>query len=399
MCIVCASCNSHGASNNIKFETLEGTIKKPVTVEEAPYDSISIEYKIEWPIEGNKNMISYLQAWIIDRISAGSGIKNAKLGIIDILDSISTRLARDWNNESLFEQNIFVTVEENSPFQSYLTITVANESFVWMAPRPIQNSESITLKLADGEIFQADKAIRNEEAMRALIGAHIEKKYKSEFPDWQWSDQITLYNRYNIPLPSKGVQLTKDGMLVVYEPGEISYAMAGGYSCVIPFDEVIPVLSEDAQAFLSDLKKTEDNKVENNTDISDKEAIEIIKKANIHEDGSLSRELKEACAKDHFGNDPFLKYGDYPDCVLVEKPDIKIFKMLPESNKKRITVVFDFIDSDSPHMGWISKQDQDNKICAMDFILENGKWVVDNFYEEWNATPESFDKNNASSFK
>lgn len=135
------------------------------------------------------------------------------------------------------------------------------------------------------------------------------------------------------------------------------------------------------------------------TDISEAKAVELIKKANLHEEGSLSKEFKAACEKDHFGKDPFLKYGDYPDCVLVTNPDIKIFKILPENENQRVTVVFDFIDKDSPNMGWISNQEYDKKICAMDFIFESGEWVVDDFFEEWNATVDTFDKNNATSAK
>ena len=133
--------------------------------------------------------------------------------------------------------------------------------------------------------------------------------------------------------------------------------------------------------------------------LEEPELIALIKKANLHKDGSLSKDLKGSCDKSYIGKDPFLKYGDYPDCVLVNNPDIKILKTIQDSEENITTVVFDFIDKDDPQMGWISKQDYNKKICAMDFIIEDGNWVVDNFYEAWDATIDSFDKHNASSVK
>ena len=133
---------------------------------------------------------------------------------------------------------------------------------------------------------------------------------------------------------------------------------------------------------------------------SEAEVVSLIKKANLHEVGYLSKDLKSSCDQSSFGKDPFLKYGDYPDCVPVENPEIKILKILPqESETGSVTVIFDFIDKDAPQMGWISMQDYNKKICAMDFIFENGKWIVDNFYEAWNATIDTFEKKNAQSAK
>ncbi len=106
MCIVCASCNSRESSNDIKFETLEGTIQKPVTFEESPYDSISIEYKIAWPVGGNAEVEAYSGAWVKNDMTHGSGIRNAKKTLEQLRDAIADKMAKDEN--STFKNRITV---------------------------------------------------------------------------------------------------------------------------------------------------------------------------------------------------------------------------------------------------------------------------------------------------
>lgn len=397
--IIVVSCNSGKSSETITFKMLEGTIEKPVSMTDAPYDSISLNYKIAWPIEGDKEAVSYLQSWIINGITKGSSARNAKMTIEEILESIADEMTEDENY--VFSKNISVSAEENVPFDSYLTLNLGMDGFIWMSPHPEFYSDALTVRMTDGAVFQPDKAIRDEEKMRLLIGENLEKRYKKEISDWQWSNEITSCNRYDIPLPHTPISITKDGVLVQYEVGEISFSAAGDFSCIIPFDEVKYVLTDAAKSFLSisdaGESDNEDKTSVKTADIQESEIIDLIKKANLHEAGSLSKSFLSACEKD--GKNPFLKYGDYPDCVFVEEPDIKILKIMPDSKDGRKTVVFDFIDKTAPHMGWISKQDYNQKICAMDLVNEDGKWVVDDFFEAWDATLESFNKEDANSAK
>ena len=359
MTVIVVSCNSGKSSETITFKTLEGTIAKPAAMEDAPYDSIRLDYKIAWPIEGDKEAVAYIRSWIINGITKGSSVKNAKMNIEEILESIANEMSED--ESYLWSKTIEVSADENVPFDSYLTVNLTNEGCVWMGRYADINNDALSIRMTDGMVFDPDNAIRDEENMRLLIGENIEKKYKKENSDWQWSNEIIFCSRYNVPMPKKPISMTKDGVLVEYELGEISSPPAGIFSCVIPFDEVKYVLTEAAKEFLSVSEVAEsdsEDKISAKTaDLQESEIIDLIKKANLHETGTLSKEFMSACEKDvAFGNDPFLKYGDYPDCVVVEEPDIKIFKIMSDSKDGRKTVVFDFIDKTAPHMGWISKQ-------------------------------------------
>lgn len=398
--VLFCSCKGNSSSNIVKFETLTGKIEQPVLLEESPYDSICVEYNIAWPV-GDSESASFIKAWIIEQITGIRKVNNAKLELNDILNSIAYGLA---SSDGAHYCTIEVKAEENTPFDSYLTVNLSDETFYWMARYTDINDASLSIRLKDGLVFQSDKAVKDTEKMRLLIGQNLQRQYKNKNPDWDWNDNIMSYTPYNIPMPNKPIRLTKEGIWVGYNMGEISSSAAGTFSCVVPYDEVMYVLSNDAKGFLT---APEDNKNDVKKDaskgkpkLSESHAIELIKKANIHEEGSLSSDFKVACNKDKtFGKDPFLKYGDYPDCVLVTNPDIKIFKIIPDSGDGTVTVVFDFIDKDAPHMGWISKQDYYQKICAMDFIFENGQWVVDDYHECWNETLDTFDKSSASSAK
>ena len=393
------SCNSERSSDTITFKILEGTIEKPVSIVDAPYDSISLNYKIAWPIEGDKEAISYIQSWIINGITKGSSVRNAKMSLEEILESIADEMTSD--ESYLWSKTIEVSADENVPFDSYVTLNLANEGRVWMGRYADINNDALSIRLTDGMVFDPEIAIKDEENMRLLIGENLEKECKKENSDWQWSNEIIFCNRYNVPMPKAPISLTKDGVRVVYEMGEISSSSAGGFVCIIPYDEVKYVLTDAAKSFLSisdaGESDNEDKTSVKTADIQESEIIDLIKKANLHESGSLSKSFLSACEKD--GKNPFLKYGDYPDCVFVEEPDIKILKIMPDSKDGRKTVVFDFIDKTAPHMGWISKQDYNQKICAMDLVNEDGKWVVDDFFEAWDATLESFNKEDANSAK
>ncbi len=380
MCIVCASCNSGESSNNIKFETLEGTIQKPVTFHESPYDSISIEYKIAWPVDGNKNMVSYLQSWIIDRISAGSGIKNAKLGVIDILDSIANEMSRD-DESMMFDKKIEVSIEENTPFDSYLTLNVMNEGYIWLARYQDLNNASLTIRLTDGEIFQADKAIRSEESMRNLIVKHIEKNYKKEDPNWQWSNEIIFYNKYNLPLPKNNITLTKDGVFVAYDMGEITASPAGMIFCTIPYDEAIPVLSKNAQDFLNygnhsnnintDTNNSSD-KNKTSSELSNQDIIKLIKQANIKGNTALSEDLKKVTDKDT-GKSTIINYSEF---AYVPDITIEVSNIDMSDSGDYATVAFYFAPL---YEGEYDKSNlsDDEYLRLAKFVFENGTWKVD----------------------
>lgn len=401
--LMSVACNNGTSSESIKFEMLEGEINKPVSFPESPYDSITLTYNIAWPISGDEQIVSYLQHWIIEGVASGSGIKNAKMDVRATLEAVADKMAATEAGELPWKKSIEVTAEENTPFNSYLTLNLQNEGYAYMAHYPDLHNATLTIRMTDGEIFQPEMAIENTDKMRALIGENLIKHYKNEDPNWEWSERIMGYNRFNVPMPRSNPQLTKEGMAIKYEMGEISSSSEGTFYCVIPYDEVRYVLSKYGQDFLSvqDEAKS-DSPIKASTKASKLEEADIItllKKANLHESEALSSEFKSLCNRFMSANETFMKYGDFPDVVMVPKPDVKLFKIIPGSDENKLTVIFDFIDTEYPHMGWISKQDYHQKICAMDLLYENDKWVVDDYYEAWSTTVDKFKKEEANSVK
>ena len=398
------ACNNGTSSESIKFEILEGEINKSVSYPESPYDSITLTYNIAWPISGDEQIVSYLQHWIIEGVASGSDIKNAKMDVRATLEAVADKMAATEVGEFPWKKSIEVTAEENTPFNSYITLDLQNEGYVWMAHYPQLHNATLTIRMTDGEIFQPDKAIENKDKMRALIGENLIKQYKNEDPNWEWSERIMGYNRFNVPMPIvNNPQLTKEGIAIKYEMGEISSPAEGIFYCVIPYDEVRYVLSKYGQDFLSiqDEAKS-DSPVKASTKapkLEEAEIITLLKNANLHKSESLSSEFKSLCNRFMSANETFMKYGAAPDVVMVPKPDVKLFKIIPGSDEMRLTVIFDFIDTEAPHMGWISKQDYGQKICAMDLLYENDKWVVDDYYEAWSTTEDKFKKEEANSAK
>lgn len=391
--LLCLSCNSGGQSELIKFETVSGTITKPVTSNDLPYDSITLTYDIKWPVKGNAETVSLVRAHIISLVT-GNSVSDEKNDIQDILNSIATKMAQD---EGAFSKSIDVIADAETPFDSYLTIRALTEECYYMS-RCIYLKEAVTIRLTDGKIFQGNNAIANEDMMKALITQHLIKAYQSEESDWLWSEHI-MCEPYKVPIPQTPLSLTKDGVEVFYKQYEISDGSQPPFECVIPFDEVIYALTEEAQEFLNlkngttnETAKTESIK---KPELDEESAISLIKKANLHKTEALSSDFKSIWKEEEV----LFQYGAGADCVNVKNPDIKIFKIIPNEDGSLITVIFDYIDKDAPQMGWISKQDYFQKICAMDFIFENGQWVVDDYHEAWNSTVDKYSKDETSSKK
>lgn len=123
---------------------------------------------------------------------------------------------------------------------------------------------------------------------------------------------------------------------------------------------------------------------EDDSVLTEEKAIEVIKKANLNDTTRLSAEFQSI-----YEDGNLLCYGAEPDCVYVNNPNIKILKII-SNDKDRFTVIFDFIDKDNLHMGWISQQEFIKKLCGVNIIRENNRWVVDDYLEAWDSSLENF---------
>ena len=386
--VMVVSCNSERSSDTLTFKTLEGKIAKPATIVDAPYDSISVNYKIAWPVGGDEKVVGVIKKWIVEQLSGSPTVDCDNLDIQDVLNSLVDRLA---DTEGGFDQTINVVAEEDTPFKSYLTINLDDETSYWMARYSDGKSASLSIRLTDRKIFNSDNAIANPEKMSQLIEKYLYEEFIKDNSFEEWNAWIADYNQNGIPMPTKPIQLTKDGIYVEYGMAEISSAPAGVFYCVVPYDEVTYILSDEAQDFLTtpdEQKIEEQNKASiDSLGMTEELAVELIKKANLHEAGSLSSDFQAAYdkyrSKDAYADGPLLKYWYYPDAGEVYHPEIKIFKMIADSETGKVIVVFDFKEASYPQTDWVSMQGTNrSKYVAMDLIRENEKWVVDNYYEE-----------------
>ncbi|MDE7349810.1 MAG: hypothetical protein K2N25_01980 [Muribaculaceae bacterium] len=263
LCCLFAACKgnaSNGANSTerIEFETLEGVIKKTVSFADASYDSISVEYNIDWPVKGNEEILAYVQNWIVEQMTAKGKVKTVKTDIREVLDMIADEMNSE---EAPFTKSIKVTALENTPFDSFMTINFFEESSEWLANYPEYRDVTLSIRLSDGKVFQPENAIGDERKIRRLIGKYLRRQYEEEDPNWVWSDEIEFSDESNMPLPYTPISLTTKGILVSYVPGEISTPIAGGFSCIVPYEEVKPALSESALEFLygNDSAKNDSN--------------------------------------------------------------------------------------------------------------------------------------------
>lgn len=140
------------------------------------------------------------------------------------------------------------------------------------------------------------------------------------------------------------------------------------------------------------------NTTQDSLELTEETVLDIIKKANLHDPDVISTEFLHLSEVAPLYNEwPLLEYGEAPDAVKVNTPNIKILKII--ENNDTVTVLFDFIDEDYPHMGWISEQDYHQKLCAMNLVVENDRWVMDDYLICYNSTIENFNIDKARSYK
>lgn len=217
----------------------------PAPGQEIPGDTVYVNYEIAWPVKGDPELVSKVQRWIIGRIANDEHIWDGRTDVMQVIDSIAVDLA---SSGTIWTKSIAMTVEENVPFDSFMTINLHEED-TWGFGYNILNDISLTIRQSDGAVLQADHAIGDNEEMGLIIGRHLENEMKSADPNWKPHDPEDPDAPINLPMREDMVRLTKDGVWVGFCRSDATAYVIGGYSCTIPYNELIPVMSKEAKDF------------------------------------------------------------------------------------------------------------------------------------------------------
>lgn len=244
-CCFVAICNESEPSKTIAFDNLKGTFKMPAPGQDIPGDTVYVNYDIAWPVKGDPELVSKVQGWIISRIANEEHVWDGEPDVMQVIDSLAMELA---SNGGIWTKSIAMTVEENVPFDSFMTINL-NEEDSWGFGYYTLNDISLTIRQSDGALLQADQTIGDKDEMGLIIGRHLEHEMKSVDPDWKPWNPEDPDAPINLPMREDMVRLSKDGVWVGFCRSDASAYVIGGYSCTIPYSELIPVLSKEAKDF------------------------------------------------------------------------------------------------------------------------------------------------------
>ncbi len=245
--VLFGSCKANGSAGSIEFETLQGVISKHVTNLDVTYDSIKIEYDLVWPVGGDEKVVSYVKGWIVEQITGERYANTNNLEIKEILNSMADKMASD---ASSWTKNIQISANENTPFESYLTLAFFEEGEEYMANHTDYRDASLSIRLSDGKVFDAQNAMSITPISGELIERYIHSEYIKENSEKEWQENIKSYLPDVLPMPLTPLRLTKEGIAISYMPGELVPSVYSGLSCVLPYDKAKDILSAEAKEFL-----------------------------------------------------------------------------------------------------------------------------------------------------
>ncbi len=246
-CFFFAAGNEKTTPDIITFDDLKGNIQMLATSEDSYSDSIYVDYDILWPVNGNPKLVAEVQKWIVDKIADINYSWNGKTDVVHIVDSLAVDMA---TTGSAWIRNINMTVEENVPVDSFLTLTLHHE-YSWPGGYYILYDTSLTIRLEDGAILEADKIIADKDKFGLIIGSHLERKMKSEDPNWKPLDAQDPDGPIDLPMRDEVARLTKDGIWVGFGTRDATAYVFGGYIDIIPYSEIVQIISEEAKAFFA----------------------------------------------------------------------------------------------------------------------------------------------------
>ncbi len=234
----------------VGFSVSSGSIARPSAG--ASYDSVRIQYNIAWPVNGSEETVNALRSWIVSNVIGGTYTPGQTLA--DVLNNRLSQFDLTGEDSMEYRKEITLRSEPNTPFEGYAELNADSETYSWLANYTDYNSVGMIMRLSDHKVADVNllspkKAVKDTRKMTDLIVKYLEKEGKSSDKDWRWEENIQGCTPGDLPLPESPITFSKEGVVVNYIPGEISPSYCGGFGCTIPYDEVIPALSDEVVDF------------------------------------------------------------------------------------------------------------------------------------------------------
>lgn len=241
--ISCGKTSANGSDSTIEFTTYSDTIRKPVprnsdSEDMLLYNDYTVIYNVKWPIKGDEKTVKELQEWIKYQLL---GDKSSAISTLDF-NQIINKYAEDFFNECISEEGFFradITIdgEADSPFEGLFQMTYSCEKFD-IGFHTHYTTNQIVIDTNDGKVFPISTAFTSPLQVRKLIIKHLDADYGDLFE-----------SRDNLPMPKNKPLLKKDGIEFYYVRYEITHGGAGMPRSIVPYEEILPYLSDEARAF------------------------------------------------------------------------------------------------------------------------------------------------------
>ena len=185
----------------------------------------------------------------------------AQKGLDKMKESLSEEAAEGFEGSYLNELEIGLDEQTDG----YLTLSFAYDVYLGGA-HGSRMEEGITFRKSDGkrlgwEIFDMDKRAELIEKVKAGLKDYFgDVDEENEDSDAELFDHLMILDdpdtpenelEFGIPLPRTAPWLTKDGFVFIYQQYEIAAYAYGMPSFTIPAKELLPLLTEEGQAWLS----------------------------------------------------------------------------------------------------------------------------------------------------
>ena len=249
-------------------------------------DSIGIELKdnmvevlvsVEWPVEGNDTLLQGIRQYIMKQLDIKK-CTDIKAELKKIAKTQYNELKTQWQEDRecrgddmsmTYSSNQRIFIDEEG--DTYVTYSYCTEGFTGGA-HGYATAAGMTISKATGKLIGYESVydenigafnIKHQTLFRSTNSAGLYqlikegvKDYFSDFEDHRISDEELADILQNvpdvnhIPVPQFPPTFSKKGLLFLYQQYEIGPYAVGMPNFCIPYEEVLPYLSEEAAALV-----------------------------------------------------------------------------------------------------------------------------------------------------
>lgn len=255
-------------------------VEKPAlvvdTIQIERSDSMAeVSYDIQWPVDGNEGLVKSIRQFIREACNIDdekfSGTKTAFKDIVDITyNGLAEGRNDTYDEEGGMAFSSVITAEKSVETPKFVTYQMTHSTytggahglFVFVGQtfrksdglkigyRTEYEKDTFESKMVDNNLLKDVNSAKLYTLMKIGVLRYFKENNIEMNSDEELADYLQVEDINRIPLPANPPYLTTTGVMFCYTQYEIAPYAAGIISFEIPYDQILPFLTDEAKALI-----------------------------------------------------------------------------------------------------------------------------------------------------